>query len=57
MRNKELTLRRLRTLQGMLKQLDTLIHRGGSPSEINQLQTSITEIVMDVEDIVNREED
>jgi hypothetical protein len=56
MRNKELTLRRLRTLSGMLKQLDTLVRRGGSLTDINNLQIEITNIIQDIDDIISRED-
>jgi hypothetical protein len=56
MRNKELLLRRIRTLNGMMKQLDTLVRRGGSLTDINTLQIEITNIIQDIDDIVSRED-
>ena len=43
MRNKELVLRRLRTIDGMMKRLDSLINRGGNIQEVNVLQREINE--------------
>jgi len=56
MRNKELVIRRIQTLNGLLRKLDMNIHRGGNKMEINETQRSIVELVQDITDIVNREE-
>ena len=56
MRNKELLLSRIQTLNGLLKKLDMNIHRGGTNLEVNETQKSIEELVQDITDIVNREE-
>ena len=56
MRNKELLLSRIQTLNGLLKKLDMHIHRGGTNLEVNEAQREIVELVQDITDIVNREE-
>ncbi len=55
MKNKQLTLRRLQTLQGQLKKLDSEIHRGGTKESINVAQRNIEETVQDIADIIERE--
>jgi hypothetical protein len=55
MRNKELMLRRLQELNGVSKRLDTLVNRGGTKAEINETFIKITELIQDIESIVNRE--
>ena len=56
MRNKQLVLNRLQTLNGLLRKLDMDVHRGGTRDETNETQRSIQEIVQDIRDIVEREE-
>ena len=56
MRNKELVIRRIQTLNGLLRKLDMNIHRGGNTLAINETQRSIEELVQDITDIINREE-
>ena len=55
MRNKKLVQNRLSTLQGQLKKLDMQIHRGGSRTQINESQRTVTETVQDIIDIIERE--
>ena len=55
MRNKQLVIRRLQTLNGLLRKLDMNIHRGGTQSQINNTQKEINEIVQDIGDIIERE--
>ena len=55
MRNKKLVLRRLQTLNGLLRRLDMNIHRGGTQTETNQTQDEITHLVQDIRDIIERE--
>ena len=55
MRNKQLVLRRLQTLDGLLRRLDMNIHRGGTQTETNQTQDEITHLVQDIRDIIERE--
>jgi len=55
MRNKSLALRRLQTLQGLLKKLDMNIHRGGNKTDINSVQREINELVQDISDLIERE--
>jgi len=43
MRNKDLILRRIQTLNGLLKKLDMNIHRGGTNLEINETQREVEE--------------
>ncbi len=56
MRNKELVLRRLQTLNGLLRKLDMHIHRGGNKEEVNSTQLEIQSLTQDITDIINREE-
>ena len=56
MRNKKLVLRRLQTLNGLLRRLDMNIHRGGTQTETNQTQDEINHLVQDIRDIIEREE-
>ena len=56
MRNKELALRRIQTLDGKLKTLDLHIHRGGSNEQIMNTQKDIQELVDDIKAIVEREQ-
>tara|TARA_R110002020_G_scaffold174307_1_gene365438 strand:- start:21814 stop:21984 length:171 start_codon:yes stop_codon:yes gene_type:complete len=55
MRNKELALRRIQTIEGKLKTLDLHIHRGGNNQEIIETQRSIQELVDDLKSIIHRE--
>jgi|TARA_Y100000296_G_scaffold76998_1_gene98147 hypothetical protein len=55
MRNKELVLRRLQKLQGLLKKLDMNVHRGGDRTTINSNQREINELVQDITDLIERE--
>jgi len=55
MRNKQLVQNRLQTLNGLLKKLDMNIHRGGTKDEINNTQREISQILQDINDIVERE--
>ena len=55
MRNKKLVLRRLQTLNGLLRRLDMNIHRGGTQTETNQTQDEINHLVQDIRDIIERE--
>ena len=54
MRNKQLVLRRIQTLQGRLKQLDFVINRGTS-EERSILLKEINELLNDLQSIVERE--
>ena len=54
MRNKELALRRLETIQGRLKQLDFIIHRGSSEERVNALK-ELNELMDDLQSIIERE--
>ena len=56
MRNKNLLLSRIQTLNGLLKKLDMNIHRGGTNQEVNETQKEIEHLVQDLSDIVDREE-
>ena len=56
MRNRELALRRIQTLEGKLKTLDLHIHRGGSNEQIIDIQTTIQELVDDIKAIIEREQ-
>ena len=56
MRNIELALRRIQTLDGKLKILDLHIHRGGSNEQIMNAQKDIQELVDDIKAIIEREE-
>ena len=56
MRNKELALRRIQTLDGKLKTLDLHIHRGGSNEQIIDIQKAIQELVDDIKAIIEREQ-
>jgi hypothetical protein len=56
MRNKELALRRIQTLEGKLKTLDLRIHRGGNNQQIMDAQKDIQELVDDLKSIIEREE-
>ncbi len=55
MRNKQLVQNRLQTLNGLLKKLDMNIHRGGTKDQINNTQREITQIIQDINDIIERE--
>ena len=55
MRNKQLVLRRLQTLDGLLRRLDMNIHRGGTRSETNKTQNDINNLIQDIKDIIERE--
>tara|TARA_R100000093_G_C1903359_1_gene60558 strand:- start:492 stop:659 length:168 start_codon:yes stop_codon:yes gene_type:complete len=55
MRNKQLVQNRLQTLNGLLKKLDMNIHRGGTKDEINNTQREISQIIQDINDIIERE--
>ena len=54
MRNKELVLRRLQKLQGLLKKLDMNVHRGGDRTTINSNQREINELVQDITDLIEQ---
>ena len=56
MRNKELALRRIQTLDGKLKTLDLHFHRGGKHQQIIETQRSIQELLDDLKSIIHREE-
>tara|TARA_R110000744_G_scaffold292076_1_gene402649 strand:- start:1654 stop:1824 length:171 start_codon:yes stop_codon:yes gene_type:complete len=55
MKNKELTIRRIQTLEGKLKTLDLHIHRGGNNEQIMNTQKDIQELVEDIKAIIERE--
>ena len=55
MRNKQLVLKRLQKLNGLLRKLDMNIHRGGTRTETNQTQNEINHLLQDISDIVDRE--
>jgi hypothetical protein len=55
MRNKQLVLKRLQKLNGLLRKLDMNIHRGGTRTETNQTQNEINHLLQDIRDIVDRE--
>jgi hypothetical protein len=54
MRNKELALRRLQTIQGRLKQLEFVINRGSSEERTNALK-ELNELLNDLQSIIERE--
>jgi hypothetical protein len=54
MRNKELALRRLETIQGRLKQLEFVINRGSSEERTNALK-ELNELLNDLQSIIERE--
>jgi hypothetical protein len=54
MRNKELALRRIQTIQGRLKQLDFIVNRGSSEERVNALR-ELNELINDLQSIVERE--
>jgi hypothetical protein len=54
MKNKELILRRIQTLQGRLRQLDFVISRGNLEERANLLK-EIFELINDLQSIVERE--
>jgi hypothetical protein len=54
MRNKELALRRLETIQGRLKQLEFIINRGSSEERVNFLR-ELNELITDLQSIIERE--
>jgi hypothetical protein len=54
MRNKELALRRLETIQGRLKQLEFIINRGSSEERVNSLR-ELNELITDLQSIIERE--
>ena len=56
MRNRELALRRIQTLEGKLKTLDLHIYRGGSGKQIMETQKIIQELVDDIKAIIEREQ-
>ena len=56
MRNKELMLRRIQTLEGKLKTLDLHNHRGGNNEQIMNAQKDIQELVDDLKAIIEREQ-
>ena len=51
MRNKQLVLKRLQKLNGLLRKLDMNIHRGGTRTETNQTQNEINHLLQDIRDI------
>jgi hypothetical protein len=54
MRNKELALRRIQTIQGRLKQLEFVINRGSSEERVNALK-ELNELMGDLQSIIERE--
>jgi hypothetical protein len=56
MKNKELALRRIQTLDGKLKTLDLHIHRGGSREQVMNTQRDIQELIDDIKSIIEREQ-
>jgi hypothetical protein len=54
MRNKELVLRRIQTIQGRLKQLEFIINRGSSEERVNSLR-ELNELITDLQSIIERE--
>lgn len=54
MRNKELALRRIQTIQGRLKQLEFIINRGNSEERSNAIK-EISELLNDLQSIIERE--
>lgn len=54
MRNKELALRRIQTIQGRLKQLEFVINRGSS-EERSDLVKELNELLNDLQGIIERE--
>lgn len=54
MRNKELALRRIQTIQGRLKQLEFIINRGGSEDRVNAIK-ELNELLGDLQSIIERE--
>ena len=54
MKNKELVLRRIQTIQGRLKQLEFTISRGNIEERVN-LVNELTELLNDLQSIVERE--
>ncbi len=55
MRNKQLAQNRLQKLNGLMKKLDMNIHRGGNREEINSTQKEISQVLQDLNDIIERE--
>jgi hypothetical protein len=54
MRNKELVLRRIQTIQGRLKTLNFIINRGSSEERVNALK-ELQSLMDDLQSIVERE--
>lgn len=54
MRNKELALRRIQTIQGRLKQLEFIINRGSSEERVNAIR-ELNELLSDLQSIIERE--
>jgi hypothetical protein len=54
MRNKELVLRRIQTIQGRLKQLEFVINRGSSEERTNALK-ELNNLIDDLQSIIERE--
>jgi len=54
MRNKDLALRRIQTIQGRLKQLNFIINRGSSEERVNALK-ELQELLDDLQSIIERE--
>ena len=54
MRNKELALRRIQTIQGSIKKLEFIINRGSSEERINALK-DLNELLNDLQSIIERE--
>jgi len=55
MRNKELVQRKLKSLKGLLSQLDSFINRGGTIQEINQKQIEIKDLLDEIDRLIDRE--
>ena len=54
MKNKELALRRIQTIQGSIKKLEFVINRGSSEERINALK-NLNELLNDLQSIIERE--
>lgn len=54
MRNKELALRRIQTIQGRIKQLEFIINRGSSEERTYALK-DLNELLNDLQSIIERE--
>jgi hypothetical protein len=54
MRNKELALRRIQTIQARIRNLNFVINRGSSEEKTNALK-ELTELMIDLQSIIERE--